>query len=340
MISAPDKLQMDFVEDQQSWWRIKWQWAFIIVALAGIAAGLVGKIASLITALSSVSAAMIFISKSAFLISGILFAFGILVLAYSICQMLRENTDKLENLENLFGEQQKTIKSIDLGVRLSETAKQIAYRDADWQGLRETVLEKLHKHDFDSTYQLISDIARRDDYRELASQLKKEADSYKNANEDERAAQIIGYIEKLMEQHHWVKAAEQIDRLVNAFPNSDKAKSMSMLLRERKDMRKKELLAEWDMAVKKQETDKSLAILHELDLYLTPSEGLALQESAKDAFRSKLHNLGVQFSLAVADKQWKKAVETGQEIIRGFPNSRMAVEIRNKMAVLTNLAEK
>lgn len=331
---------MDFIEDQQSWWRIKWQWAFIIVAFAGLVAGLFGKIAGLITALASVSAALIFISKAAFLTSGIVFAFGMLVLAYSICQMLRENTDKLENIENQLTDHEKTIKSIDLGVRLTETAKQIAYRDSDWQGLRETVLEKLHKHDFDLTYHMIEDIARRDDYKDLASQLKTEADKYKNANQDERAAQIISYIEKLMEQHHWVKAAEQIDRLIVAFPDSEKAKSMSMLLRERKDMRKKELLAEWDAAVKKQETDKSLAILNELDLYLTPSEGLALQESAKDAFRSKLHNLGVQFSLAVADKQWKKAVETGQEIIRGFPNSRMAVEIRNKMAVLTNLAEK
>jgi len=77
-----------------------------------------------------------------------------------------------------------------------------------------------------------------------------------------------------------------------------------------------------------------LEILRELDQYLTPNEGLALQEGARDVFRTKLHNLGVQFSLAVSGKQWAKALETGMEIIRDFPNSRMAEEIREKIDAL------
>jgi hypothetical protein len=69
-------------------------------------------------------------------------------------------------------------------------------------------------------------------------------------------------------------------------------------------------------------------------LYLTPNEGLALQESAKDVFRTKLHNLGVKFSLAVTDKQWTEALQTGEQIVRDFPNSRMAKEIREKIDIL------
>ena len=46
-------------------------------------------------------------------------------------------------------------------------------------------------------------------------------------------------------------------------------------------------------------------------MYLTPNEALALQEAAKDVFRTKLHNLGVQFALAVSDKQWSNALEIG-----------------------------
>ena len=61
----------------------------------------------------------------------------------------------------------------------------------------------------------------------------------------------------------------------------------------------------------------------ELDMYLTPNEALALQEAAKDVFRTKLHNLGVQFAMAVSDKQWNHALEIGQQIIQDFPNSRM-----------------
>jgi len=69
-------------------------------------------------------------------------------------------------------------------------------------------------------------------------------------------------------------------------------------------------------------------------MYLTPNEALALQEAAKDVFRTKLHNLGVQFAMAVSDKQWNSALDIGQQIIKDFPNSRMCGEIREKLHVL------
>lgn len=329
---------MDFIDDRQFWWRIKWQWVLIIVVFSGIAVGLIARLLGLSESLAKLSAGLIFLSEAIFIIGGLVFAFAILIMVYEQCQMLRDNTDKLESVKVLLKEQQKLLKSVDRGVRLSETAKQIAHRDADWQGLRETVLDKLHKHDFDLTYTLIDEISKRSEYNELGLELKKEADTYKNASQDERASQVISYIGKLLDQHQWIKASEQIDRLVEAFPESEKAQNMPKVLKERKDLRKKELLAMWDDSVKRRETDKSLTILKELDMYLTPSEALALQESAKDAFRSKLHNLGVKFSIAVADKQWPEAIDAGQDIIKDFPNSRMANEIRSKMPVLKSLA--
>jgi len=69
-------------------------------------------------------------------------------------------------------------------------------------------------------------------------------------------------------------------------------------------------------------------------LYLTPNEGLALQEAARDVFKTKLHNLGVRFSLAISGKNWAEALRIGSEITRDFPNSRIADEIREKWNVL------
>ena len=94
------------------------------------------------------------------------------------------------------------------------------------------------------------------------------------------------------------------------------------------------LLNLWDDAVKREATDRSLEILRELDIYLTPNEGLALQEAARDVFRNKLHNIGVQFSIAVSGRKWQKALDAGQQIIREFPNSRMAQEIRERLDAL------
>jgi hypothetical protein len=129
-------------------------------------------------------------------------------------------------------------------------------------------------------------------------------------------------------------ASTRIEKLISAYPDSEEAKVMRPRLIEKKGEHKKVLLNAWDDAVKRRATDRSLEILKELDLYLTPAEGLALQEAARDVFKDKLHNLGIQFSLAVSGEQWDKAIQVGQEIMRDFPNSRMSAEIREKMDVL------
>jgi hypothetical protein len=110
-------------------------------------------------------------------------------------------------------------------------------------------------------------------------------------------------------------------------------------LRERKAFQKSELLAEWDMAVREKDTDRGLEILKELDLYLTPTEALALRESAATVFKTKLHNLGVEFSVAITEQNWVKALQTGRDIVQNFPNSRMASEIRGKMDILQERAK-
>jgi len=126
----------------------------------------------------------------------------------------------------------------------------------------------------------------------------------------------------------------QIEKLIKDHLQSEKTLQLRQKLLDKKQERKRILLTAWDDAVKRQDTERSLDILRELDLYLSPNEGLALQEAARDAFMNKLHNLGVQFSLAVSDKEWAKAYRTGRQIINDFPNSKMSQEIRERMDVL------
>lgn len=210
----------------------------------------------------------------------------------------------------------------------------------DRRQLKASVLEKLHQQDFDATFAMIEDIGRRNEYKQLAEELELAANRYRDATDQERVNHVINYIEKLFEQYQWATASVQIERLMKRYPDLEKAQAMGTRLVEKREQRKRELLAAWDEAVKKADTDYSLMILKELDMYLTPSEGLALQEAASEVFKNKLHNLGVQFALAVSDKRWDKALETGREIIRDFPNSRIADEIRSKQDILQELAKK
>jgi hypothetical protein len=157
--------------------------------------------------------------------------------------------------------------------------------------------------------------------------------------DSEQIMKVTAEVETLFQEYRWAEASKEIESLIAAYPNSQEARALQQQLAERKQSRKKVLLASWEAAVKRGATDRSIEILKELDPYLLPNEGLALQEAAKDVYKNKLHNLGVQFSLAVSGSHWRKAFEVGQEIISHYPNSRMAEEIRDKIDVLEQKSE-
>ena len=314
----------------------KFRWHIIIVLIALLAGFLLVVLTDVFQAPEIGSMAQL------------VWSLGVLVLFIAVTIMLlrtltmfkafTENSDKLDKLAEGLEKNRLVLMEINQSGRLSETAKAIAFRDADRQSLREAVFDKLQQQDFETAYEIIDEIAHSTMYHEIAEQLRTDADRYCDATDQERINQVIAMIEKLFESYDWTKASTQIERLIRAYPKSDKAKETRQKLVDKKQERKKILLTAWDDAIQRQDTDRSLEILRELDSYLSPNEGLALQEAARDVFRTKLHNMGVQFAMAVSEKKWKKALDTGQQIIRYFPNSRMAAEIHQKWEVLKQRA--
>lgn len=272
--------------------------------------------------------------------AGVIAVFALLQTLLNVSRLLKLNSEKMENTIEMLSRQNNLLAQVAQAARLSDTAKEVVFHDTEQMELGEAVLTKLHQHDFDASIALIDSLAKQPRYTQMAATLKRTAEKYRSATEEGRISQIIAHIEHLFDQKLWIPAAAQIDNLIKTFPYSDKAKTMPARLRERKDRQKRELLAAWDLAVREKNTDRSLEILKELDLYLTPNEALALRESASSVFRTKLHNLGVEFSFAVTEQDWKKAHETGRKIVQDFPNSRMAAEIRSRMDILAERAKK
>ncbi len=271
------------------------------------------------------------------MLGGLMFLIALLTMlsrVFKILDALRENSTKLEGLTGALEKISAGLAQINHSTRVSETAKSIAFRDADRLSLRQAVFEKLQMQDFDGAKTVIDEIAGRPEYSDLAEDLRQQAEKYRTATSQERTNQVIAHIDKLMDDCQWIQASSQIEELIKASPDSERAKLMRQELLDKKEERKRILLAAWDDAVHQRETDRSLEILKELDHYLTPNEALALQETAKDVFRAKLHNLGDQFALLITEKQWNSALEIGQQIVDEFPNSKMAEEIRTKMDVL------
>ena len=310
--------------------RFKWHTVIICVALAIVVAltvfteifsrresDLLGQLVLMLGALVFLSALLTMISRVSRLL-----------------KTLGDNSAKLEEVTGALEKISAELTQINHITRVSETAKSIVFRDADQQSLREAVFDRLQRKDFDGANEIIEQIDQRPEYKEIAEQLRAQAGHYHDATDHERFEQVAAHIEKLINDCHWARASAQIEGLIKAHPESERAKVLRQTLLDRKQDRKRILLAAWDDAVKRQETDRSLDILRELDFYLTPNEGLALQEAARDVFRTKLHNLGVQFAIAVTEKQWVGALDVGQQIINDFPNSKMSEEIRGKLSVL------
>ena len=226
------------------------------------------------------------------------------------------------------------LEKISHDVKLSEQVKSIAYRDIDRLAIGEAILSRLHQKDFKTTYEMIEEIENKTDYAKLAEKLRAAADKYKNASDGERIEQVVSHIENLAKKLHWDQAAAQAEKLALQHPDSQRLVQLPAMIRKMKEKKKTELLKEWEEATNSSDTERSLSVLKELDKYLTPSEGQALQESVSGVFRAKLQNLGVRFSLAVSQENWKTALETGEEIISDYPNSKMAREILSKIEVL------
>jgi hypothetical protein len=325
---------MDFGKDT-FFWRFKWHSIVIYVSLIIIV------LLTVFTNIFRTSQGSLIPEIVWFLLAVMLLASVVAMLSKTpkILDVVSENAEKLEKMNSLLEKNRETLGLINQNTRLSDAAKAIASRDVDKQTLREVVFDKLQQQDFDTTNEIIDEIAKSTVYKDLAVQLRIEAERYRGATKQERINQVIAHIENLFVGYQWANASEQIEKLIQAEPDSEKAKAMRQRLLDKKAERKRILLTAWDDAVKRQATDRSLEILKELDQYLTPNEGLALQEAARDVFRNKLHNLGVQFSLAVSEKHWAKAFDTGQRIMQDFPNSRMAEEIRERLEILKQKAQ-
>jgi len=252
----------------------------------------------------------------------------------SIIDTLKDNSAKLEQVAQSLSDITEGLSEISRSSRLSESTKAIAFRDTERDSLKEAVLIKLDQHDFEAADELIDEIAQHHEHSDLATDLRKIAELKQKASHNDRIEEYVRQIEALLCDYQWSKASVRIEGLINAYPGSERALGLRGRLHTCKEKHKRELLSTWDAAVKREDTDKGLQTLKELDAYLTPNEALALKEAAKDVFRNKLHILGVQFSMAVADKDWNVALGVGEHIIADFPNSRMAEEIKTKMEVL------
>ncbi len=284
-------------------------------------------------------------SPKVWLVAAGLFVLLIVLLAMIFAPLLlkMESTlarqlDELRDFREVVGKQFDTLSTIAQNTRISDAAKSLARREEELEALREAIRNDIRMERWEAGLSLIDEMERRFGYKEEAERIREELDDARLAKIATRLSEAVDMIEGHLLSRQWDRAQREIDRLLVALPNDPRVVGLTDRLRAAREAHKAELKAAWDDAVRRSDTDHAIDILRELDQYLSPAEAQALQASARHVFKEKLLQFGIQFRFAVNERRWQDALDIGLELIRDFPNSRMANEVRDAMDTLRERA--
>ncbi|MEO1236475.1 MAG: hypothetical protein AAFX76_06765 [Planctomycetota bacterium] len=223
------------------------------------------------------------------------------------------------------------LESINQRLLLSETAKKISYRADDLAVLRKTLKEDIQKGEYDAAMVLVTDLASAYGQLEEAEQFRAQIDDARRKDQEAKVASGIKDLEAKLADRDFAAAGREAARLQRLYPDAPAVADLPQRVDSAKEQYKHELERAFLHAKDREEIDRALDILKVLDKMLTHEEAEPFREVARDVLGKKRDNLGVQFKLAVHDREWRQAVAAGEQIIKQFPNSRMADEVRQSI---------
>ncbi|QDU71890.1 hypothetical protein [Mucisphaera calidilacus] len=234
------------------------------------------------------------------------------------------DSDETLNLLRVIGDRQL----------ISETAKRVAYRDADVQLLRDTIKADIAKAEFGAAFVLLDELAKTYGHREEAEDYRDQINAARNAELEVKVTQAITKLEETISRHDFEAAQKDLARLQRLYPESQRIKTLPRTIVQAREQYKRDIERQFLDASGNDNVDKAMELLKEMDKYLTEQEAEPYREMARGVIGKKRDNLGVQFKMAIQDTDWVRAVQVGEQIIAQFPNSRMADEVRGMLDVL------
>ncbi len=245
---------------------------------------------------------------------------------------------EVRDLNETLAKQSELLAEIVENTRISDAAKSLAHRDQEIDAFRSAIRDDIRLHKWEPALRLAEEMEVRFGYKEESDSIREELDEARNSAIQSKLSEAITLIDSHFRTRDWARAQMEIERLVHALPDDTKVVSLFDRMKLLKEQHKSELTQDWDEAVRRSDVDRAIDTLKELDQYLSPSEAEVLQATARDVFKEKLLQLGVQFRFAVKEKRWNDALNSGLELVRDFPNARMATEVREALDTLRERA--
>jgi hypothetical protein len=246
-------------------------------------------------------------------------------------EVTQELTERLQSMSVVLNE-------IHESNMLSDRAKAVAYREKDRDALRRAIREDIAKRDWEAALVLADDMERVFGYRQEAMKYR---DEINKAQEDVIRRHInegMAVIDRHCRAEAWSDALREAERMISAFRGDPQVMNLPQDIENRRQTHKNQLTASFQDALNRKDNDGAIEILKKLDLYLTRSEADQMQDTVRNLFKEKIHDLRTQFALAVQDHKWTEAVRIGEAIVRDFPNSGIAREVKDKLDTLRQRA--
>ncbi|XAL99659.1 hypothetical protein OT109_19025 [Phycisphaeraceae bacterium D3-23] len=230
------------------------------------------------------------------------------------------------------------LNSINERLLLSETAKRIAYRHEDIDLLRSTIKTDIQNHDFDAALVLVNEIGSTYGHKEEAEEYREQVIYARTTEMETKVDRALAKLDETLARHDFDSAGNEALKIQRLYSDSPRVKDVHRKVSHARDQYKHDLEREFLEAAKVDDVDRAMDLLKVLDRYLSEQEAGPFRETARGIIGKKRENLGVQFKIAIHDKEWLRAVAVGEHIIREFPNTRMADEARGMLDQLRERA--
>jgi hypothetical protein len=155
---------------------------------------------------------------------------------------------------------------------------------------------------------------------------------------DARITVLLQRLDQIIAAHDFPQAMSDALKIKRIYPDNPRVARIDEYVAEAQEAYKHQLERDFLAAAQKDDVDGAIELLKQLDYYLTEREAEPFREVARGVIGKKRDNLGVQFKMAVHDKEWLKAIRVGEQIIKDFPNTRMAEEVRERLDQLRERA--
>ena len=217
---------------------------------------------------------------------------------------------------------------------LSDAAKRVLFRDREIQLLRNAIEDDIARGDYNAAITLCDEMANLFGYREEAEAFRSRIGQARQEHYELEVQAALDQFDASLGERNWAAVHQQAARIRRLYPDSHLVGDLDMRIQHARDEHKHQLETQLLDAAQKDDPERAMELLKQLDRYLTREEAERFTEVAQGVIVRHRQSLGARFRQSISEHRWAEAAQLGEMIATEFPNSKMAEEVRPMLEVL------